>query len=550
MCICRVSSLVVSALLVAATGCTVAYAPPNPQGVAWEAPTHEHAFAADGELRATLRSQVVVRMEAAKTGETPTNDSSRAGWDRIPFRVSEEGRFRLSLGPCGIGHAFLDRHGIGCHSLFRVKPGEAVEFPSLAPGDYELVLRGGDTAKLLHVFGVPPEDVETAKDGTLTTPGVYIEDLPAFPPSVVGAATNVAVFVGYAVSEPMDPAWRIESTLDYVHFFGTPAPDDVLGQAVFQFFANGGDTAWIVPVEGSADRPAAEDFTGGADGQTGLPALGPSSEIPGSIIVVPEVQLMPLEDALAVYAAMLESAEECRGFAILDLPQDVTEAGDLDEFTAQLAALPSLEYGAVYFPRIEVTAADGSSPIWMSPGGAMAGAFALSDDTYGVWHAPANVPLPTATALAYDITDDVQETYGLMLNPIRDFPGQGILVWGARTLAGVYSDDYRYVSVRRTVSFIESSIDAALHWAVFQPNDEDLWAQVEAMVGAFLRALWQEGALLGAQAADAYGVAVGLGETMTADDVLNGRLIVELSIAVVYPAEFIVLQFEQLMVAD
>jgi len=550
MCIWRTSSLVVSVLLVAATGCKVAYVPPNPEGVAWEPPIHEHAFADDGELRATLRSQVVVRLEAAKAGETPANDSGCAGWDRIPLHIPEQGPLRLSLGPCGVGHAFLDREGIHPYSLFCVTPGQAVEFPALEPGDYDLVLRGGDADTLLHVFGVAPEDGDAAKDDTHTPPGIYIEALPAYPPSVVGLPTGVAAFVGYVASASMYAPIEIESMADYVYFFGTPAPEDVLGQAVAQFFENGGGTAYVIPVEGSADAPAADDFTGGADGQAGLQALCVPAPTDVGTIVVPDVQSMPLEDALAVYAAMLESAEELKAFAILDLPQDVTEVSDLDGFTAQLAALSSLEYGAVYFPRIQVTASDGTTPIWMSPGGAMAGVFALTDDTEGVWCAPANVPVTTATALAYDVTDDVQGTYGLTLNPIRDFPGLGILVWGTRTLAGEFSNDYRYVPVRRTVSFIESSIDAALHWAVFQPNDEELWGQISTMLEDFLTVLWQEGALQGAAAADAYQVAVGLGETMTAEDVLNNRLIVEVKVAVAHPAEFIVLQFEQLLAPD
>ena len=135
---------------------------------------------------------------------------------------------------------------------------------------------------------------------------------------------------------------------------------------------------------------------------------------------------------------------------------------------------------------------------------------------------------------------------GKSVNAIRFFNGQGILVWGARTLDG-NSDDWRYINVRRTMIMIEQSCKSVAKAYVFAPNDKNTWEAVKAMIGSFLTNVWKEGGLQGASPADAFSVACGLGTTMTADDLLNGIMRVTVKVAVVHPAEFIVLTFEQQM---
>ena len=153
---------------------------------------------------------------------------------------------------------------------------------------------------------------------------------------------------------------------------------------------------------------------------------------------------------------------------------------------------------------------------------------------------------------AIDVSDDLNEKLyddensGKSINAIRRFDGKGVLVWGARTLAGD-DDEWRYVPVRRFFNFVEESVKKATGWVVFEPNDANTWAQIRSMIENFLNRQWLDGALQGEKPDDAYYVKVGLGETMAEIDILEGRLIVEIGMALVRPAEFVVLQFSHKM---
>ncbi|MEK8048743.1 phage tail sheath C-terminal domain-containing protein [Ideonella sp. DXS22W] len=186
--------------------------------------------------------------------------------------------------------------------------------------------------------------------------------------------------------------------------------------------------------------------------------------------------------------------------------------------------------------------------VTLPPSAAMAGIYARVDRERGVWKAPANVGVLAVLGPVSKITDteqdglNIDETAGKSINAIRAFTGKGTLVWGARTLAG-NDNEWRYVSVRRLFIMIEESARKATAFAVFEPNDAGTWLKVKAMIESYLYGLWERGALAGAKPESAYFVRVGLGTTMTAQDVLNGNLIVEIGIAAVRPAEFIVLRF-------
>lgn len=184
--------------------------------------------------------------------------------------------------------------------------------------------------------------------------------------------------------------------------------------------------------------------------------------------------------------------------------------------------------------------------------GAIAGIYAFVDSTRGVWKAPANVSLNRVIRPVEPITSDDQEdlnetSSGKSINAIRTFTGKGVLVWGARTLAG-NDTEWKYINVRRTYNMIEESVKKASEQFVFEPNDNNTWVKVRAMIENFLTLQWRNGALMGATPEQAYFVKVGLGETMTGQDVLNGRMIVEIGLAVVRPAEFIILRFSHKMI--
>jgi phage tail sheath protein FI len=190
-------------------------------------------------------------------------------------------------------------------------------------------------------------------------------------------------------------------------------------------------------------------------------------------------------------------------------------------------------------------------PLVLPPSSAIAGIYATVDSTRGVWKAPANVSLRFVRRPMVAVDDASQEnlnvhTTGKSVNAIRSFSGKGVLVWGARTLAG-NDNEWRYVSVRRFFNMVEESTKKATEPFVFEPNDANTWIKVRAMIENFLILQWRAGALAGAKPEHAFYVSVGLGQTMTAQDILEGRMIVEIGMAVVRPAEFIVLRFSHKM---
>jgi phage tail sheath protein FI len=186
----------------------------------------------------------------------------------------------------------------------------------------------------------------------------------------------------------------------------------------------------------------------------------------------------------------------------------------------------------------------------LPPGAGMAGVITTTDNMEGPWQAPANCSIIGVSSLPINLTDtqqaslNVDAVSGKSINAIRAFASQGILVWGARTLDG-NSEDWRYINVRRTVTFIEQSCKLAAKSYIFEPNNQNTWQAIVSMISSFLTTVWQQGGLQGASAADAFSVQCGLGVTMTAQDILEGFLIVSIKVAVVRPAEFIVFTFQQ-----
>jgi hypothetical protein len=198
-----------------------------------------------------------------------------------------------------------------------------------------------------------------------------------------------------------------------------------------------------------------------------------------------------------------------------------------------------------------ITVAIKNQGIVVPPSGAIAGIYAAVDGTRGVWKAPANVSVNGIIEPLVNIDDNIQQDLnidtdaGKSINAIRAFTGKGILVWGARTLDG-NSNDWRYISVRRFYIMVEESVKKAAMQFVFEPNDGNTWVRIRAMIENYLTNLWRLGALAGPKPEQAFYVKVGLGQTMTFDDILNGKMIIEIGMAPVRPAEFIILRFSQI----
>jgi len=247
------------------------------------------------------------------------------------------------------------------------------------------------------------------------------------------------------------------------------------------------------------------------------------------------------DDTRAIQDAIVVHCQKDRfRFAVLDSARGLTALTD-DRLNPR--NFIDSQYAAFYYPWYYTPHPRTGAKILIPPGAAACGIYGLTDNTRGVWKAPANVPVAGAIDLEYDINTARQE----VLNPrgvncIRRFPGRGIRVWGARTIS---SDPlWIYVNVRRLFIFLEASIYNSTQWVVFEPNDQRLWARVEQTIVLFLRTQWRAGALFGAKEEEAFSVTVGY-STMTTDDILNGRLIVEIGIAPVRPAEFVIFRLFQ-----
>lgn len=187
----------------------------------------------------------------------------------------------------------------------------------------------------------------------------------------------------------------------------------------------------------------------------------------------------------------------------------------------------------------------------LPPSASLAGLYTMVDNTRGVWKAPANISINNVVTPAFPITNAEQEDLnvplnGKSVNAIRSFTGEGIKVWGARTMDG-NSLDWRYINVRRTMIFLEESIKNAARAYVFEPNVATTWVNMRSMIDGFLRGVWKRGGLAGSSPEDAYSIHIGLGDTMTPEDILEGILRISVFVAITRPAEFIEITFQQQM---
>ena len=416
----------------------------------------------------------------------------------------------------------------------------------------------------------------TTTSANRKTPGVYVTEFSAFPPSVVGVQTAVPIFIGYTqyAVQSGKPAYgapvEITSMADYAQAFGGAPPAGsgfALAQQLALFYQNGGGQCYVVSAGSywtgqtpiAAVTPIPSTWTlatmSAAELLAGLTAAGETSG--PTMTVIPEAcQFDQAEYAEIACAMVLQAATLGDRVAILDLPGCLSandlaslQACQANFWTAVAPRAPNASFAAAYAPALVL--ADGST---VAPSGAMAGIWAYNDQNRGVWTAPANLSVAGVTGPTYAMTDIEQGGFnvplnGVAINVLRAFPGRGTVVWGARTLDG-NSLDYRYIQVRRTLVYIQQSIKQALTQFALAPNGATTWAAATTMVSNFLQNLWSQGGLMGATASQAYTVACGVPASMTAQDVLNGYMIVNVTVQMIHPAEFIELTFTQTMQGD
>jgi phage tail sheath protein FI len=254
------------------------------------------------------------------------------------------------------------------------------------------------------------------------------------------------------------------------------------------------------------------------------------------------INAAPGETNIQVQAELVTQCELMRyRFAVLD-SEDSPATPVVNELLKHRNNFDS-SFAAFYAPWVQIEA-PGNKILNLPPSGYAMGIYARVDNARGVWKAPANEPLNSVVGLTAYITTGEQD----LLNPrgvdcIRRFEGRGIRVWGARTLSS--DPDFKYINVRRFLIFMEASLDRGTQWVVFEPNSPDTWSRVVDSVAAFLNTQWREGALFGRKAEDAYFVRCDE-TTMSADDILNGRLICHIGVAIVRPAEFVIFRIEQI----
>lgn len=403
---------------------------------------------------------------------------------------------------------------------------------------------------------------------------------------------------------------RISSLLEFERHFGRPAPErhievviDASGVRAINhlpspfrlyyslelFFANGGGACFIV----SAGNLLSNSISA-AELSAALTRALEVNEV--SLVLIPEAMNLP--SANDYYALCNQLISECsrRGdrFALLDVYRSSQNwVDDIALFRTSLTGLPAeLRNAAAYFPRIltrikfnyeedgvkvsgvpgvndlaalkvtdaalyaQAKSAIESLSVLLPATPAIAGIFRDVDEVYGVWKAPANRNIHLAVAPELQLNSREQEGLnidpvgGKSINLIRGFAGRGpAIVWGARTLAG-NDNEWRYVSVRRFFIMVEESIKNATERFVFEPNDSKTWLRIKSMTTNFLTSLWRSGALVGATTTEAFFVRVGLNETMTPLDILEGRLIIEVGMAAVRPSEFIILRFSHRMQSE
>ncbi|MDN3203210.1 phage tail sheath family protein [Algoriphagus sediminis] len=442
-------------------------------------------------------------------------------------------------------------------------------------------------------------------------PGVYVEEISNLPKSIAQVETAVPAFIGYTEKTEIQNGQnlttkRINSLFEYELYFGSSPKESgisidatnhddptvdfhspskyLMHYAMQSFFANGGGSCFVVSCGIYSDG-----VINYQDLESALLKTSAIDEI--TLLVIPEAINLdnPQKHADLINRSLLECSKLKDRFSICDVyTHGGSYSDDISLFRNKVSGAGRLKYGAAYYPflemslnksfdpaKITVTTSAGETsmasiesespylyqsikskiermPVLMPPSPAVAGQYTSVDMSRGVWKAPANVSLNQVIKPSVSINDtqqgsmNIDPVSGKSINAIRSFSGQGVLIWGARTLDG-NSNEWRYVPVVRLFMMVEESIKKGLEQVVFEPNNNNTWVTVKSMIENYLTMLWKQGGIMGATPNDAYFVKVGLGSTMTPDDILEGRMIIEIGMAVVRPAEFIVFSVLQKM---
>jgi hypothetical protein len=401
-------------------------------------------------------------------------------------------------------------------------------------------------------------------DYSKRAPGVYVEQVPSGNAPIAGVGTSTAAFIGAipdtvpnpdhdktvtSAADPrsipsftMPPVGDVLLITNFTEFkaafgnYSTDAGQSLLAHAVYGFFQNGGTRCYVTRVAAPAtDATKAVDLTAVSIADA-LARLEPIDEI--AIVAAPGLS------GKGQYADLIAHCQKMlTRFAVLDTALEVPNFGA--SLAAGGAAMPPFsDFAALYFPWIQVYDPALKTNVFVPPSGHVAGIFARVDAERGVHKAPANETVLGALDLKYAVSRSQQDGLNPQgVNCLRKLNGN-IKIWGARTVGGEANADFRYVNVRRLFNYLRGSIDQGTQWAVFEPNNPDLWARITRNVSAFLSTVWASGALFGDKAEQAFYVKC---DAETNPPALRdlGQVVAEVGVAITRPAEFVVFKLGQ-----
>ena len=352
---------------------------------------------------------------------------------------------------------------------------------------------------------------------TIKQPGIYVQNINSQPQPIEGLSTSTVGFLGETQFGPNTPT-LITSWLQFQNIFGYYFGEDkYLPYSVEGFFLNGGKRCYVCKVT---------DY----DYASALAKLEAIEEV--SIVYAPNVQAVE-----GLTNALVDHCERLRNrFAILDSVKD--------QNISSVAKPRDSSAAALYYPWIYVKENGTGQSCLVPPGGHVAGIYARTDIEKGVNKTPTNQIVRGAVDIELSMKSHQQESLNLQgINCIRNFPGKGIMVWGARTLSN--DPTKKYVNVCRFMIYLEQSIKKGTMWTVFEPNTEATWTKIKATIENFLTQTWRNGMLMGTSQQEAYFIKCDR-TTMTQNDLDNGRINVLIGIAPTKPAEFIILRISQI----
>lgn len=394
-------------------------------------------------------------------------------------------------------------------------------------------------------------------------PGVYVRYIPSGMRVIAAAGTSVAAFLGTVdTDQPTNTPILVTSWQDFedkfVNLAGTQNPP-LLTDSVYGWFTNGGGPCYILAI------PPTQDTL-----QPALTALEEKPDV--TMVAVPGlsdiVGILPANQATQQSLVVAHCQTMGNRVALLDLPAgtppQTQDAPPGDSGTGTTPATPvpgavdvantitltpeQATYATIYYPWLLAPSVyKNSTARYIPSSGHVAGTWARTDTQRGVYKAPANVAILGITGLEFSLTNQTQAPLNdVGINCVRTFPGQGSLVWGARTRAAQDPSDldFRYVNVRRYVNFLDDSITQSTRWAVFEPNNAELQAKVAAAVSSFLLDQWRTGALVGATAPEAFNVVCD-STNNPPTSMAQGNLYCDVGVALTRPAEFVYFRVTQ-----